>query len=227
MMSLFVFATFGGVQGTAQVNDVMFPGALAAWETPVCVGASVTFIPRPIAEEEIRQIPLVEARARMGLPLGFSANGRLATNVLTTLATLGLQWSTATTVAVVGAGVEETFVVGFATMDGFDVDYRGWLTSPFVALGWSIGDINLGMRVETGIITERTTRVGEVVSANEKNVRSGNALSVSLEQPLTKRNSVVLGLKVNNLKSAYQSWLAFSTFNDPLLYPEFFVGVKL
>ncbi|MFM8179487.1 MAG: hypothetical protein ACKOAG_09945, partial [Candidatus Kapaibacterium sp.] len=73
MMSLFVFATFGGAQGTAQVNDVMFPGALAAWETPVCVGASVTFIPRPIAEEEIRQIPLVEARARMGLPLGFSA----------------------------------------------------------------------------------------------------------------------------------------------------------
>ena len=214
-------------QATAQVSDVVFPGTLAVWETPACVGASVTFIPRPIAEEEIRQIPLLEARARTGLPLGFSVNGRAATNIITTLASLGLQWSASMTHVVVGAGVDETFVYGFATMDGFDVDYRGWLTSPFVTLGWSLGDINISLRVETSIVTERTSRVGTVVSANEKNLRAGNAASVYIEQPFSKDTRVLLGLKVNNLKSAYQSWLAFSTFNDPLLYPEFFVGVKL
>lgn len=212
---------------TAQQYDVFFPKPLSLWQTTACAGASLTFIPRPIAEEEIRQIPLAEMRARMGLPMGFAATGRLATNVITTLASLGAQWSSETTYGTYGLGLEETFVYGFATMDGFDVDYRGWLTTPYITMGWNVGDVNLSLRAETTIITERTTRVGEVISANEKNARAGNALSVAIEQPFTKSTRVLLGLKVNNLRSAYQSWLAFSTFNDPLLYPEFFVGVRL
>jgi hypothetical protein len=222
-----LIAMFCSPQSIAQQHDVFFPAPLNSLETQACAGASITFIPRPIAEEEIRQIPLAEMRARLGLPMGFAATGRLATNVITTLATLGAQWSRETPYGAFGLGLEESFVYGFATMDGFDVDYRGWLTTPYITIGWSVGDINVSVRAETTIITERTTRVGEVISANEKNARAGNAISVAVEQPFTKSTRVLLGLKVNNLRSAYQSWLAFSTFNDPLLYPEFFVGVRL
>ncbi len=35
-----------------------------------------------------------------------------------------------------------------ATAQVSDVDYRRWLTSPFVTLGWSLGDINISLRVE-------------------------------------------------------------------------------
>ena len=224
---LIVLCTESMFAQQSRERDVAYPLPLPAGAVCGSAGISVTFIPRPIAEEEIRQIPMPEARVRVGLGSGFAVTGRLGTNVLTNVITTGAQWSAHIPHGVAGVGIDETIVRGFASMDGFDVDYHGWITAPYVMVGWSVGDVNFSVRAETVIITDRTTRVGDVVSINEKNLRAGNAIALFVEQPLSDATRILLGLKVHNLKSAYQSWLAFSTFNDPLIYPEFIVGAEL
>ncbi len=189
------------------------------------VGASVTFVPRPIAEEEIRQIPFVDLRGRLNVSSGLSVVAHTGTNYLTSLASLGAQWVTPLGPVDIGIGDEELLWYGRATMDEFDVHAIGYLNVPSLSVGIETSEFLLTVRAEMLFLTYRTTRVGDLEIASDKNQRLGASLGICVEQPYAHKTHLLLGLKVNSLRNAYQSWLAFSTFNDPLLYPELSIGL--
>ena len=75
---LFVIYFFSGfLFSSAQDNDsgrvyVLFPQEADPYSFSGSIGATTTFVPRPIAEEEIRQIPILDANVRYNLPVNFA-----------------------------------------------------------------------------------------------------------------------------------------------------------
>ena len=206
---------------------IMHPRWDSSHSFKAAIGASVTFVPRPIAEEEIRQIPMLDLLLRYNLISGFSLNSHLGSNYITNLASLGAEWTTSLGAFSIGVGDDYSVWYGMAVMDGFDVHATGFLNAPHLALGMKTDEFALTLRAEMLFLTSRSTRVGDLEIASDKNQRLGVSLGIIVEQPFVHNTHLLLALKLNNLKNAYQSWLAFSTFNDSLLYPELSVGVLL
>lgn len=209
-------------------QEFMFlPEPMESGDMRFMLGSTITFVPRPIAEEEIRQIPAIDIRTRFGLPLGLSLLANVNSNYITNVGTLGAQWSVDVLGVSVAVGDKHSIWYGIATLDGFDVDAIGWFNSPHVSVGTSFGEIHTSLTGELLYLTSRSTRAGDVEVGADANRVLGGSVALYVEQPFVKRTHLVLGLKINSLTSAYQSWLAFATFGDRLFYPEFTVGVLL
>ena len=207
---------------------ILFPPEADAYTFSGSIGATTTFVPRPIAEEEIRQIPMLDGNFRYNLPLNFALTGRLGSNYITNLASIGASWNISYGRLALSVGDYSTLWYGFATMENsFDVSAIGWLNTPHVSLGFAFDEVLITVRAEVLYITARSTRVGDIEILSEKNTFAGGSIGVYTEQPFFRNTHILLGLKINNLSNAYQSWLAFSTFNDRLTYPEFSIGVIL
>ncbi|MBL7997080.1 MAG: hypothetical protein JNL32_00440 [Candidatus Kapabacteria bacterium] len=204
-----------------------YPAPYSTFDSQISIGTHITFVPRPITEEEIGQIPALNIHTRLGLPLGFGAQLRGGTNYLTNFAALGGMWGFSAGRLAVGIGDDVSLWYGRAVFDAFDVDAVGWLNSPYISAGFDFGNVMLTARAELLFVTSRTTRSGDIEIASDRNLFSGGALSLWLEQPFFGSTHLILGLKLNRLSSAYQTWLAFSTFRDALLYPEFSAEILL
>lgn len=216
-----------GVVAQEPSRSVLFPAPAAAWDVIGSIGATVTILPRPIAEEEIRQIPLLDLGVRVGLPHGFSLLGGIATNVLTTSAAAGAEWSYRYGKYSVAIGDRHSFWYGTAQIEGFDASAIGWMNHPFVTLGADYTEVRLVARAEATLVLYRSTRVGDEEVSTESNLRSGTAFMLAIEQPFIDRTEVSIGLRLNITDSAVQSWLAFTTLRDKLIYPEILVSVLL
>lgn len=206
---------------------ILHPRPMQSYSFHYTLGASITFVPRPIAEEEIRQIPTFDAHLRYDVPYGFMLQGHIGSNYITNLLSIGAGWSYSYGRLSVSLGDNPTLWYGFANLDGFDVDATGWMNIPYASIGIMTDELLITLRGEAQFITARTTRVGEVESASDKNRLAGYSIGLFLEQPFYHQRHVMLGIKINNLSSAYQSWLAFATFTDSLIYPEFSMGFIL
>ena len=211
-------------QSYSDKEFLQYPRAFERWHFQNVVGFNLTVLPRAIVEEEIRQFPLLSYEARIGLPWNFSATGKIGSNVITNLGSISTQWSYSFGRFACAVGDEVAFWYGFSEIDGFDLTAQGWLNFPHVTVGFAFDDFMLSVRAETQIITFQSTVAGETEVKSNKNAFSGFALGFVIEQPFWKNQHVKLGLKINYSKQMYQSWLAFSTFQDYLFYPEFSFG---
>lgn len=221
----FLFLTLQSLsQSYSDHEFFQYPRAYERWKLQSAIGFNLTVLPRVIVEEEIRQFPLLSYEARIGLPWNFSATGKIGTNVITNLGSLSAQWSYSFGRFAVAIGDEVAFWYGFSEIDGFDLTAQGWLNFPHVTVGFAFDDFLLSLRTEAQIITFQSTVAGTTEVKSNRNSFSGLAMGVTVEQPFWKNQYVKLGLKVNYSKQMYQSWLAFSTFQDFLFYPEFSFG---
>lgn len=198
-----------------------FPRELNTWSYRSAIGLALTILPRVVAEEELRQVPMLDYQCRYTLPWNFALNGRVSSNVFTNLAMLGAQWNGAIGRVAAGAGYSVAFWYGFAQFDGFNIDARGWITTPSISAGIELDEMYVSARAEMQFITNRSTATEGIETSSDRNELGGYALGFDIEQPFWGRTSSIISMKLNYSRSMYQSWLAFSTFREYLVYPEF------
>jgi len=216
----------GGVDAYGY-RHVFHPKPLSGWELRSSAGISVTILPRPVAEEEIRQAPMLDFHARLGCPADFSVLFNASTNIITNKASFGAAWGFNIGAFSFSAGDMHSYWYGSASLEGFDTDAQGWINLPFVAAGYSDDEFLVHVRGEGQIILSRSTRVGEQELSSSRNLASGMSMAIVIEQPFFRRTSVALGIRLTWSNAAPHSWLAFSTIRERQLYPEFFFGVIL
>jgi hypothetical protein len=202
---------------------IAHPGALPPWTLRWAAGATLTILPRPVVEEELRQVPMLLGEARLGLPLHFSLTARAATNVLTTTGGVGAMWSLHVKRVAFAVGDEAAYWYGFATVDGFDLDAQGWLNYPSVSLGVAFDEFIVSLKAEAQLLTWQKTVAGSTEVQSKKNTLGGVAFTIAVEQPFWSDRYVKIGTKINYARQLYHAWLAFGTFKEFLAYPEFFV----
>lgn len=203
---------------------ILFPEPTEVWSYNSALGLNLTILPLAIGEEEIRQIPLIYYKFRLGLPLNFSANAELSTNVISNQVSLGLQWSLPIGSLSISAGDNAAFWYGFANIEGFDLTAWGALNYPFISVGYDLKDMYISFRTEMIIVNSRETNIGGTTVDSRKTQFAGYTFLGALETSLWNKNDVMLAFGLNYTNSLTTSWLAFSTFENRLAYPQFLLG---
>jgi hypothetical protein len=206
---------------------VYYPRPLELWEWQKSVGLVVTTLPQEIVEEEINQSPAIDFHSRVGLPWGFSADGRIVTQVLTTQLSVGPKWSHDIGRFAFSVGYDVAWWFGFMTIEGFDNKANGWLNYPNLTVGWDFDDFYLSARAEALIVLSFLSYAGENRMNIDRNALGGLSLQFTIEQPFWKSTHVTLGFKASYLRFFYQSWFTFETFNRFFFIPELSIGFLL
>ena len=210
-----------GAQGQDTTDPfVVYPAPLARFEYRGAIGIDLTVLPRLVVEEEVRQNPMIDYRARFGLPWNFSLHGYLGTNVLTTIGALGAGWNLQAGPSSCGVGAELAYWYGFATFEGFDVTASSWLLRPSASVGVEFERVRLSARGALQIVTARTTQSDGLDVSSQKNQLTGFSLGFVVEQPFFGSTHAAMGMTIHRSRAMYQAWLAFTAFNEYLLYPE-------
>jgi|GEM_PF-6873609 len=211
-----------GTYGSLPLRHFFFPRPLEVWDRQWLLGVTLTIIPREVAEEELRQAPMLDGRLEFGLPLNFHLRGRLATNVLTTYGSIGLGWNIRIGRRLgLGLDMEAAYWYGFAKFEGFDITAQGALTVPTLSLGFALNEVLLSLQADAQIAVWRRTESNGIDVTQEGNALTAYGLGISVEQPLVGQRHIALGIGMRRARQTYQAWIAFSTFNEFLLYPEF------
>jgi hypothetical protein len=204
---------------------IFFPKETREYENTFYVGLNMSIIPKMITEEEIRQIPCMEANYRLGLPFRTSLLAKISANYFTNQISLGLLHSLSISNLSLGIGDYHSFWFGYSKLDGFDNYAEGWLNTPFFIIGYDFEDVKLSLKNEINFVTSETFSAGNIQVGSKKNFVSGVAFTLSLEQPLWKDNIVLLSTKINYNKSNNKYWPAFFTTKNWFFFPEFSFGL--
>lgn len=210
------------IYGVIPLRHFFFPRPLEMWDRQWILGTSLTIIPREVAEEQLRQAPMIDGRVELGLPLNFHLRARLATNVITNYGSLGAGWNVQFGHRLgLGADVELGYWYGFAFFEGFDITAMGVLATPSVSVGFALNEVLMSLQLDAQISAWRRTESNGIDVTQDGNALSSYGAGIFFEQPLVGNRHIAVGIKLNNARQAYQAWLAFATFNKFLLYPEF------
>lgn len=219
LLTLLLLPTFMWAQ--ERFEYIHHPDPYQNGEFHSAAGIALSALPRTIVEEEIRTIPLIDFQCRYGLPANFSLYGRVNTNVLTNFVKVAPQWSVKGGRLSLGVGYGLAFWYGMANFDGFDVTASSWMNFPTVSLGVDFEDWLVTFSGDMQIVTTRSTKVEEQVVGTDKNYVSGYGIGISIEQPFYNNTHSLVSFKLNYTQAVYQAWLAFSTFRQYFVFPEF------
>ncbi|MDX9757603.1 MAG: hypothetical protein RBU27_00435 [Bacteroidota bacterium] len=204
-----------------------FPAPGPVWSSQSAIGLRLLTVPRDIAEEELNKAPSIEAQSVLSLPWHFSVRGGAVLQVLTNELRLGTHWSWRLGDVSMSVGDDWAFWFGFMNLDGFDNRANGWINYPGVAVGIDLGAARLSARGEGIFLLSQHTLAGESEVSSTKRMLVGTALTLAMEQPISRGTEMYLGVRLSRTKFHYQTWFAFSTFDRHLLFSELLIGVLL
>lgn len=202
-----------------------YPAGLEYGEFRGLFGVSITILPKILVEDQIRQSPLVTGQLRFGLPLNFSVEGALSTNIIANYVTLGPRWGLDFGRFAFGLSAKLGYWYGFAPIEGFDIVATSWMNIPGVEFGLRLDEVRTTLRAEALIVTALRITSDDIETRTSKNEVAGYALDFRIEQPFWGNSSTALGLRLNYSKTMYQAWLAFSTLDVYQIYPEFTIAL--
>lgn len=206
----------------AQTSEpfLSFPAPYDAGRLQWSAGLSLAIMPRAVVEEEIRQIPMIDASVRYGLPSGLSLTGAFSTIYLTNVATAGLHWSFALGDVQASIGDNVSYWFGTATMQGFDTQVMGLVTVPGVSAGMDLDGSLVTLRSELLVPIAQHTYFGSASVGRVKPEIAGVVQSVTLEQDLWRGTFLSFEFRAHYARPNYQLWLAFAVQDRWLFYPE-------
>ena len=210
---------------TGQADHLYHPEPIEPGSIVSTAGVSITFLPRTLVETEFRQAPLLDLRVRYGLPVQFSLEGGVRTNFFTNFIDLRGRYAFNLDPVYIGPSLRIGWWYGFAPFEGFDIQAESWMNFPGIDFGLTVDSVRFSATVEAQIISSLTIKTDGITTEQTRNEVGGYSLHLVLEQLFWGETSTAVGLRVNYSKSLYQAWLAFSTFDTYLFYPEFTFGI--
>ncbi len=226
-LSLLTISTAISAYNEEENKYIYFPKAFNTFELKFAMGLSLTKLPTQIVEEEINSSPSLFFNSRLGLPLNLSLGMDLATNYISNIGTISLDYRLDLDYIYLSAGVNGSMWFGHVEFESIKLKSYGLLYNPIISVGINLdNEILLTTSIETqsGIMS---TFSDDSLLATFKQPNSNFIFRISLEQPLWNDNWVCIGVKFNFASFYYQSWLSYSAIKDYLLYPEFYFGFIL
>jgi len=191
------------------------------------VGISLTMVPRDIVEEEISQIPMLNACLKLKLNDYVSVNSRFMSNYLTNSFSLGVSLKNKYSNMYLTVSDLTEGWIGSCKMTGFKAETYGVKNYPSVAVGMKLNNYTLEANI-TGILNlTQSAKVGNSSFKVTQTPMSGVSLGLNLEHNVWSGNSVVIGVQLNYSTPSMAAWLAFSELKNRALYPQLNLGYKL
>jgi hypothetical protein len=205
-------------------TTVLFPNNPAPWKIDYAAGASLTILPLHIVENEVRQLPLVDFRMRMGLPSKFALNVSLNAVYVTNQLSVGLSWTKSFPHFSFGLQNKTGLWIGAMDFSGYDTYGLGITNTPGLSLGANIDDMYFTLQSEMLMQIYQKTIFGADAVRRFRPEIVGAAFTFSVEQDILTGHRLLWGMRMQYARPQYEIWLAFYDVNIRLLTPQFFVA---
>jgi len=212
-------AVSSGMEAGADTH-LAFPRAYEPGTLRYSLGLSLTLLPRAVVEEEIRQIPMVNAALRWALPLNFSLTAGVSTVYITNVASAGVMWSQTHGGISFAVADEFSYWFGVADMSGFDTQAMGLFNRPSLSIGADIDAHKITLKTEMLLLLTQHTYFGAASVSRVKPEIAGIAATLCLEQEAWRSAFISFAFRANYARPNYQVWLAFSVQDAWMFYPE-------
>ncbi|MBP9123452.1 MAG: hypothetical protein IT278_07945 [Ignavibacteriaceae bacterium] len=209
-------------------NTFYLPRSLKSGEVTHNIGLSSTKLPEDVIETDDSFLsPLFTYRLKVGILDNLLAEGSFESNIVTFSFASGLKWNHNFGDIRLSVGTDVAFWFGRLKSYGFDTGIDGWNLSPNITLGYTFPNFSVSIKSEVMLILTQSTRNGDVHTLNTYRTMAGYSLAAYIEQPLWKKNFVVIGFKANYARFYYPLWAGFSTFDRFFFLPEFVFSFNL
>lgn len=210
-------------------NYFMYPGCLSAGNYKHSVIVYAAKLPEDMVEEATNWIfaPVFTYSAKYGISKPFILTGSFNSNIITYNFSLGTQWINKWDNFSISLGYSVSHFFGSLNDFGFKSNIYGWLSHPNVTIGYQFAECALAIRAEGLILISFTETIDEIEVPHYIGDYDGIALGLYIEQPLWKKNVVILGMKFTVSKFYYPAWMVFTRFDRHLLIAETVLGFNL
>ncbi len=197
------------------------------WTTSI--GFTGTTMPYEITEELHYRIPAGDFQAVRRFTKHFSLDARLSFQFIQNLITLGPRYtariSDRTSFSV---GDDAGYWFGFLTLQGFKTRGSGTINQPNLSLGYLFNNkVLLTIKADAVLVSGIRTYAGNIPVTTHYNLLSGSAYTIALEQPFFGKKSLILGFRALYTSFFWQTWVAFTSFDRNLFYPQLIVNIIL
>lgn len=201
------------------MHTMQFPHYKKVWGFKISAGLSMVRPPKDLLESSI-SAPLVNIHMNYGLPWHLSLESELTTLVVSNQLTLGPRYTYAWKNFGVQAGWDVAFLYGQIRQGGFDNSMVSWLHYPNLSVGYKLKKMSFTLKGEVVILGKAIIKSGENEVNHSKNIFLGHTVGFYIEQRIHKNKVFVIGIKNNNLRYYWPTWMIFSTFNRYYNIPE-------
>jgi hypothetical protein len=210
-------------------NYFIYPDVFGKGIYKHTLGLGIADLPEDQVEEssDFIRAPLVNYQARFGLPDNFNIYGGVHTNIVTWHFSLGPRWHYRIGGFSFGLGYDVAYWFGELNQFGYNSKVKGWYSYPNITLGYAFKNFALSLKGELIIQNSITTKSEDVEESTSYNKNIGGTIGLYIEQPLWKKNIVIIGLKMYYSKFYYPIWAAFPTFDRYFYIPEITLGFNL
>ncbi len=207
-------------------NTIILPRVYKPLETKSAISISFVHLPLDWVETSI-DAPLVQLSSKLGLPAGFSLEGSFQTIYVSNQFRIGPHWNIEVGKFSLATGIDAGFLFGKMDIAGFNNKANGLMLYPTISLGFHTNDLAFTISAERNTIQSLKISSGDAEISDFKNFKSGQTISLFLEQKLWRRHVLVLGLMNNFQKFYFPAWPAFSAFNKRYYIPQIYLGLVL
>jgi hypothetical protein len=206
-------------------NTIRFPDHPGKWKFKIGAGLLFDVPPIDIVETSITA-PLLDVHMVLGLPWKFSLVGDLTTIVVSSQLLLGARVGSCFRRFALNAGWDVSWVYGQFRPEGFNNVTKAWFHYPNISVGYKLKTMAFTVKAEAVYIAMIKQLIGEsaangITITNYSSFLNGFTYAFYLEQRLWKSNILVIGIKDNNIKYYWPTWMLFSTFDRYCHIPEF------
>jgi hypothetical protein len=184
----------------------------------------IDVLPRRVVQSAGREVPQITAIARIGLPVGFSADLRAAAIVINNQLELGVAWTTHAGPVALAVHDHQGFWFGLVGLQGFDSSGWGWINKPGVTAGMEMGSVRFSVTAELIYTFGQHVRLGSDNIARGALIFAGESLGFTVENLLARGGLWYFGVGLLRTSPNYEAWLAFSDERSRFPYPRFFGG---
>ncbi|RYZ45679.1 MAG: hypothetical protein EOP49_24705 [Sphingobacteriales bacterium] len=186
------------------------------------------YLPDQWLEQSI-SAPMVEYRAKMALPKGFSLDGSLRTLIIANDIRLGPVWNHSLTEHLhVGVGYQIGFEYGFLREFGYNNTIRVWEHHPLARVGYSFQKVALTLQGRIDWMMGTRLGLQDYATSNiTGSMFNGYSFGFFVEQRLTRKKSICFGFLANFNKFNILGWPALMNVDHQYFIPEINIGFNL
>lgn len=205
---------------------MVLPHVFKPYELISSVSVSFTRLPIDWVEASI-DAPIIQISNKLGFPAGFSLESSFQTIYVSNQFRIGPHWNAEVGRFSFAVGIDAGLLLGSMKISGFNNKATGWMIYPTASIGFTANKIAFTISAERNTLQSLKISSGDAVTSDFKNFKSGQTVSVYIEQRLWKKHVLILGFLSNFQKFYFPAWPAFSAFNKRYYIPQFFIGLVL
>ncbi|MGI8891955.1 MAG: hypothetical protein ACR2GN_00710 [Bacteroidia bacterium] len=229
---ILMYSFIAGAQEMHIHNDqpsIFYPVPYEEKKWQYSIGLTLITTPHEITEEAQYHLPAGDfhftGRAYKKLYLEGRVKFQVFQNHLSLGPRLVFQLSEKTSLAIAD---EQAFWFGWLNIEGFNTRAYGFLNYPSISIGYqSSRDFLVTLKSELLINQYFISFAGRSEVVSDRNLLSGYAFGLILEQPFFKDKHLAVGFRTIYTDFHWQTWVLQPTFERLIFYPEIIVGFIL